>query len=310
MMHSSSIYLLSKASKTKSWLWHQRLSHLNFGTINDLAKQGLVRGLPKFKYQKDNLCAPCSLRKRKKHTHKPKFDDFIQEKLYLLHMDLYGPIRIEREEKIQVRLNATVRNIRTNNGTEFVNQTLKAYYEDVRAEAIVTACYTQNRSLIPNHHNKTPYELLHDIKPDLMYFHVFGALCYPTNDSEDLGKLKPKADIGIFIEYAPVKKVPSLNLLLLALLVQDSSKLHLPQHLMFHQQCVEEQLQLARFDNDPFQDILTLEPSSQESSSNVQLANPPFEHLSRWTKDHPLDNVIGNPSRLVSTRRQLQTDAM
>ncbi|GJX14488.1 hypothetical protein Tco_0206246 [Tanacetum coccineum] len=50
--------------------------------------------------------------------------------------------------------------------------------------------------------------------------------------------------------------------------------------------------------------------SSQESSSNVQPANPPFEHLNRWTKDHPLDNVIGNPSRPVSTRCQLQTDAM
>ncbi|GKG09201.1 hypothetical protein Tco_0337947, partial [Tanacetum coccineum] len=49
---------------------------------------------------------------------------------------------------------------------------------------------------------------------------------------------------------------------------------------------------------------------SEESSSNVQPANPPFEHLSRWTKDHPLDNVISNPSRTVSTRRQLQTDAM
>ncbi|GJS11453.1 retrovirus-related pol polyprotein from transposon TNT 1-94 [Tanacetum coccineum] len=72
------------------------------------------------------------------------------------------------------------------------------------AEAVVTACYTQNRSLIRKCHNKTPYELLHDQKPDLSYLHVFGALCYPTNDSEDLGKLKLKADIGIFIGYAPL----------------------------------------------------------------------------------------------------------
>ncbi|GKA05712.1 retrovirus-related pol polyprotein from transposon TNT 1-94 [Tanacetum coccineum] len=57
-----------------------------------------------------------------------------------------------------------------------------------------TACYTQNRSLIRLHHGKTPYELLHDRKPVLSYLHVFGALCYPTNDSEDLGKLKAKAD--------------------------------------------------------------------------------------------------------------------
>ncbi|GJW10415.1 integrase, catalytic region, zinc finger, CCHC-type containing protein [Tanacetum coccineum] len=74
------------------------------------------------------------------------------------------------------------------------------------AEAVTTACYTQNRSLIRKHHNKTPYELLHARKPDLSYLHIFGALCYPTNDGEDLGKLKPKADIGIFVGYAPAKK--------------------------------------------------------------------------------------------------------
>ncbi|GJZ11006.1 retrovirus-related pol polyprotein from transposon TNT 1-94 [Tanacetum coccineum] len=284
MMQSSPICLLSKASKTKSWLWHRRLSHLNLSTINDLAKQGLVRGLPKLKYQKDHLCSACSLGKIKKHAHKSKSDDSIQEKLYLLHMDMCGPMRIEsmsrkkyilvivddysrftwvkflrsKDEtpeimikllkKIQVRQNATVHNIGTDNETEFVNQTLQAYYEDVGisyqtsvtrtpqqnsvvkrrnhtlveatrmmlifskallnlwAKAIMTACYTQNRSLIRRRHNKTPYELIHDRKPEFTYFHVFGALCYPTNDYEDLGKLKPKADTGIFVGYALTKK--------------------------------------------------------------------------------------------------------
>ncbi|GKA45598.1 retrovirus-related pol polyprotein from transposon TNT 1-94 [Tanacetum coccineum] len=63
-----------------------------------------------------------------------------------------------------------------------------------------------NRSLINTHHNKTPYELVHDKKPNLTFFRVFGALCYPTNDSEDLGKLKPTTHIGIFVGYAPSKK--------------------------------------------------------------------------------------------------------
>ncbi|GKA70859.1 retrovirus-related pol polyprotein from transposon TNT 1-94 [Tanacetum coccineum] len=70
----------------------------------------------------------------------------------------------------------------------------------------------------------------------------------------------------------------------------------------------------AQFNNDPFQNIFTLEPSSEESSSrdvipsNLHPANQLFEHLSKWTKNHPLDNVIGNPCRPVSTRCQLQTD--
>ncbi|GKD90986.1 retrovirus-related pol polyprotein from transposon TNT 1-94, partial [Tanacetum coccineum] len=105
--------------------------------------------------------------------------------------------------------------IRTDNGTEFVNQTLREYYEKVgishetsvarspqqngvvERQAVATACYTQNRSIIRLRHGKLP---------DLSFFYVFGALCYPTNDSENLGKLQHKADIGIFIGYAPTKK--------------------------------------------------------------------------------------------------------
>ncbi|GJW08098.1 retrovirus-related pol polyprotein from transposon TNT 1-94 [Tanacetum coccineum] len=284
MMASSPICLLSKASKTKSWLWHRRLSHLNFGSINHLARHGLVRGLPKLKFEKDHLCSACALGKSSKKPHKPKSEDTNQEKLYLLHMDLCGPMRVasvsgkkyilvivddysrftwvkclrSKDEApafiinflkmIQVRLKETVRRIRTDNGTEFVNQTLREYYEKVGishetsvarspqqngvverrnrtlieaartmliyakaplflwAEAVATACYTQNRSMIRRRHGKTPYELLHNKPPDLSYLHVFGALCYPTNDSENLGKLQPKADIGIFIGYAPTKK--------------------------------------------------------------------------------------------------------
>nr|GEV99427.1 integrase, catalytic region, zinc finger, CCHC-type, peptidase aspartic, catalytic [Tanacetum cinerariifolium]GEW03642.1 integrase, catalytic region, zinc finger, CCHC-type, peptidase aspartic, catalytic [Tanacetum cinerariifolium] len=74
------------------------------------------------------------------------------------------------------------------------------------AEAMEITCFTQNHSIIHLRHGKTPYELLHSKLPDLSFFHVFGALCYLTNDSENLGKLQPKADIGIFIGYAPKKK--------------------------------------------------------------------------------------------------------
>nr|GEU78209.1 hypothetical protein [Tanacetum cinerariifolium] len=77
---------------------------------------------------------------------------------------------------------------------------------EIIKEVIATACYTQNRSLIHTHHNKTPYELVHNKKPDLTFLRIFGALCYPTNNSEDLGKLQPTADIGIFFCCAPSGK--------------------------------------------------------------------------------------------------------
>nr|GFA05541.1 hypothetical protein [Tanacetum cinerariifolium] len=83
------------------------------------------------------------------------------------------------------------------------------------AEVVAIACYTQNRSLIHTRYHKTPYELVHNKKPDLTFFRVFGALYYPTNDSDNLGKLQPTADIRIFVGYAPSKKGtgPAPNLL-------------------------------------------------------------------------------------------------
>nr|GFA91184.1 retrovirus-related Pol polyprotein from transposon TNT 1-94 [Tanacetum cinerariifolium] len=70
------------------------------------------------------------------------------------------------------------------------------------AEAIATACFTQNRSIIHRRFNKTPYELINGRKPDISFLHVFGALCYPKNDREDIGKLGAKGDIGFFIGYS------------------------------------------------------------------------------------------------------------
>ncbi|GJX55956.1 retrovirus-related pol polyprotein from transposon TNT 1-94 [Tanacetum coccineum] len=95
MLKTSSICLLSKVSKTKSWLWHRRLFHLNFGTLNQLAKDGLAQGIPKLKFKKDHLCSTCTLGKSNKSSHQPKAEDTNQEKLYLLHMDRCGPIRVE-----------------------------------------------------------------------------------------------------------------------------------------------------------------------------------------------------------------------
>ncbi|GJS95024.1 retrovirus-related pol polyprotein from transposon TNT 1-94 [Tanacetum coccineum] len=95
MMKSSHICLLSKASKHKSWLWHRRLNHLNFGTINDLAQKDLARGLPRLKFEKDHLCSACQLGKCQKYSHKPKSENTNLEVLNTLHMDLCGPMRVQ-----------------------------------------------------------------------------------------------------------------------------------------------------------------------------------------------------------------------
>ncbi|GJY81179.1 retrovirus-related pol polyprotein from transposon TNT 1-94 [Tanacetum coccineum] len=341
MMVSSPICLLSKASKTKS----------------------------------------C-----KKQTHKPKSEDTNEEKLYVLHMDLCGPMRVasvngkkyiliimddysrptwvkflaSKDEAldfiikflkmIHVKLNATVRNIRTDNGTEFVNQTQCFYYESV-------------------------------------------SLCYPTNDSENLGKLQAKADIAIFIGYAPKKKayriynhhtrkiIKSIHVdfdELTTMAYKQSSlepTLHemtpttpmfdeffsppasvastvpaveapspvestgTPSSMTIDQDAlltstlqtppatpspviplgVEEadhDIKVAHIDNNPFVEFPSPETTSEESSTQVVIPNLVHsinqlpEHINKCTKDHPIDNVIGDPSRPVSTRQQLQDKAL
>nr|GFA39697.1 retrovirus-related Pol polyprotein from transposon TNT 1-94 [Tanacetum cinerariifolium] len=95
MASTSPICLIARATSNKSWLWHQRLSHLNFDTINDLAKNDLVTGLPKFKYHKEHLCPSCEQGKSKKASHPPKPIPNSKQMLHLLHMDLCGPMRVE-----------------------------------------------------------------------------------------------------------------------------------------------------------------------------------------------------------------------
>ncbi|GKE78944.1 retrovirus-related pol polyprotein from transposon TNT 1-94 [Tanacetum coccineum] len=75
-----------------------------------------------------------------------------------------------------------------------------------KAEAVATTCFTQNQSIIHTRHNKTPYELLRGRKLNVEYFHMFGSLCYPINDRDDLGKMKPKADIGVFIGFSETSR--------------------------------------------------------------------------------------------------------
>ncbi|GKE05988.1 retrovirus-related pol polyprotein from transposon TNT 1-94 [Tanacetum coccineum] len=95
MASASPICLMARAISTKSWLWHQRLSHLNFDTINDLAKNDLVIGLPKFKYHKEHLCPSCEQGKTKKASYPPKPVPNSKHRLHLLYMDLCGPMRVE-----------------------------------------------------------------------------------------------------------------------------------------------------------------------------------------------------------------------
>ncbi|GKD43234.1 retrovirus-related pol polyprotein from transposon TNT 1-94 [Tanacetum coccineum] len=141
------------------------------------------------------------------------------------------------------------------------------------AEAINTTCYTQNRSLIHLRYNKNPYELILDKKSDLSFFHVFGALCYPTNDNDNLGKLDAKADIGIFDGYAPAKKAFRIyNKRTQAIPLSAEEESH--------------DLEVAHMSNDPYFGIPNPETVYKKSSSSDVIST--IVHPDAPISEHPI----------------------
>nr|GEV68157.1 hypothetical protein [Tanacetum cinerariifolium] len=188
--HTYFIRNLDGASKTKSWLWHRRLSHMNFVAINHLARQGLVRGLPKLKLEKDHMCFACAMGKSKKKPYKPKSKDTNQEKLYLLHMDLYGPMRVGISHETSV-----ARSPQQNAVVERCNRTLieaartmliyakaslflwaKAQFR-TRLHEMTPA--TISSRLVPNPPPSTPFVPLSRIDWDMLFQLLFDELLTP-----------------------------------------------------------------------------------------------------------------------------------
>nr|GEY28060.1 retrotransposon protein, putative, unclassified [Tanacetum cinerariifolium] len=210
MASASPICLMARASSTKLWLWHKRLSHLNFDTINDLAKNDLVLGLLKFKYHKEHICPLCD--KNRKRYVLVIVDDYSRYTwVHFLRTKDEAPEVIKTFlTRITVLLQSPIIIIRTDNGTEFKNQTLVEAARTMLifsraplflwAEAIATTCFTQNHSIIHCRFNKTPYELINGRKPNISFLHVFGALCYPKNDREYIGKLGAKGELDLLFE--------------------------------------------------------------------------------------------------------------
>nr|GFA70975.1 hypothetical protein [Tanacetum cinerariifolium] len=313
---------------------------LNFGAINHLARQGLVRGLSNLKFEKDHLCSACAMGKSTKKTHKPKSKDTNQEKLYLLHMDLCGPMRVESvngKKYILVIVDDYSRFTWKNGVVERRNRTLieaartMLIYAQAPlflwAEAMATACFTQNRSIVRLRHGKTPYELMHGKQRDLSFFHVFGALCYPTNDSENIGLMqKPSSSTS----YVPPSRndwdllfQPSFDELLNPPPSVDNqaAKVIAPIAEVIPQVDDDSTFaflnnKVAHMGNDPLLGVPITEVDSGQSSStaspqsNVQPNHPMTHHKSKWTKDHPLNYIIVLLSRPVSTRLQLHGQAL
>ncbi|KAJ9536231.1 hypothetical protein OSB04_un000597 [Centaurea solstitialis] len=435
---------VSRASSDTNWIWHKRLSHLNFKTLNQLCINNLVIGLPDFRYTKVSFCSACEKGKQTRASFKSKQISSISSPLQLLHMDLFGPVNVQSiagkkytlvivdeysrytwvfflrsksdapEEiilfvrKMERLNNLTVRSIRSDHGTEFKNSTLETFFDQkgisqnfssVRtpqqngvaerrnrtlieaarsmlseanlatqfwAEAVNTACYTQNRSLIVKRFRRTPYELFRNRKPSIEHLHIFGCVCYILNNKDNLGKFDSKSDDGIFLGYSSISKTyrvfnkrrQAIEETIHVKFDESGPTFPHPQENSEINQWADSFFQVPEppivdptpqnlpdvFEEDPpipsteistpplinatpitqitpsepdqptnSEDFsqttvseptptnLLPDPSVNEASTSGQVYQPP---ALRWTKDHPIDQVLGNPSSGIKTRRQ------
>ncbi|GJX25200.1 retrovirus-related pol polyprotein from transposon TNT 1-94 [Tanacetum coccineum] len=324
MMKSSPICLLSKASKHKSWLWHRRLNHLNFGTINDLARKDLVRGLPRLKFEKDHLCSVFQLGKSKKHTHTPKTENTNLKVLNTLHMDLCG--RIEDLVKLQPtadigifvgyapsRKGYRIYNKRTLRIIETIYVQFDKLSEPMAPVQLSTGPAPTfltpgqiSSGLVPNSVPATPYVPLINKELEILFQLMFDEYLDPPRVERPVS---PAPAVPIPVNSAGTPSSTTID--------QDAPyPSYSPLSLALQSPCSHQGVgsrstlikddHFAHADNDPFVNVFALELNSEASlSKDASLTESthvtqPHHHLRKWSKDHPLDNVIGNTSRSES----------
>nr|GEW20342.1 retrovirus-related Pol polyprotein from transposon TNT 1-94 [Tanacetum cinerariifolium] len=266
----SSACLLAKAASSKSWMWHQRLSHLNFATINNLVKNNLVQGLPKMKFEKDHLCSACEQGKIHRKHHKSKMAFASNKPLYLLHMDLCGLMRVKSiNEKRLSNLNETGK---SSNPT--ISQVSKAskkdledlfenFYDEYFDSSKIMKSSTMN---VETSNVEIPLHKEEVFNESFESFQVESSSSYLNDDVQQRSE-----DVRI-----PLSNTQPISNNMVPNIDEASTS-----HNVFNE-CLED----AYFDAS----------TSFHDSSN--------------TKDHPLYKIIGDPKSSVRTRGQLANSCL
>ncbi|GKC19554.1 retrovirus-related pol polyprotein from transposon TNT 1-94 [Tanacetum coccineum] len=290
---------MARALATQAWLWHRRLSHLNFDYINLLSKKDVVIGLPKLKYVKDQLCSSCEVSKAKRSSFMTKVVPSSKGRLNLFHMDLCGPMQTHNalfKEGIKHQT-STPRTTEQNGVVKRRNHTL--------VEAARTMLSASKLLL----------------------------------DGVNLDKMKEKGDSCILVKYSTQSKgyrvynkrtrliVESIHLRFdeikeiyntsvttrakssfRSLPTTTTTNVHAEEN--NNNQVEDTQVQQDEFINPFYTPVREVVGSSSCNidNSNMHTFYQPHDSEYRWIKDHPLSQVHGNPSKPVQTRRQLATD--
>nr|GEV22892.1 retrotransposon protein, putative, unclassified [Tanacetum cinerariifolium] len=247
----SLICLMAKATSSQAWLWHRRLSHLNFDTINLLSKNDIVTGLPKLKFVKDHLCSSCELRKAKRKSFQTKTTTSSKRRLQLLHMDLCSPMRVEsingkkyvlvivddysrytwthflrsKDETpevlidflrlVQRGLHAQARTVRTDKGTKFLNKILHTYFAAEGIDHQTSVARTPEQNGIVERRNRTLVEaartMLSAAKVPLFFWaEAIATACFTQNRS--LGILLSQELTGTTLEHVCLSPDPQCQI--------------------------------------------------------------------------------------------------
>nr|GEU65578.1 hypothetical protein [Tanacetum cinerariifolium] len=240
------IFLMAKVTSSQAWLWHRRLSHLNFDTINLLLKHDIMIGLPNLKFVKDYLCSSCELGKAKRKSFLTKTIPSSKRRLQILHMDLCGPVRVANID-----------------GKKYVLVIIDDYSRYTWTHFLRSKDETPEVSLISLGLSKEDFML---------------------KDGDNLDKMKEKGDACIFVGYSTQSRAYRVFNKRTIVIVETI-------HVNF-----DELPQMAS-------DRVSSDPVPQCQSTALE-----HDSLSPGPQYDPLEQVIGNPSQSVRTRRQLESN--
>nr|GEY88129.1 putative ribonuclease H-like domain-containing protein [Tanacetum cinerariifolium] len=304
---NSSTCLLAKASSLQSWLWHQRLSHLNFATINNLVKNNLVQGLPKMKFEKDHLCFACEQGKIHQKHHKSKTAFASNKPLYLLHIDLCGLMRVES-------INGKIYNKRTRKIHESVNVNIDEISQ-MASKQFSLEPGLPNLNKTGKSSNLSVSQVLETSKKDLEYlfqkfydeyFYSSKIMKSSTTNVETSNVEISLNEKEVFHESSESFQEESSLFSLNDDVQQSSEEVGVPssntQSISNMIPNVDEASTSHNMFNECLEDAYFDASTSFHDPSNVHTFYRPYPHEKKWSKDHPLHKIIGDQKSSVRTR--------